>query len=161
MKRGSQGFTLLALLIAVALMGAGLAAFGELASHARQREKEQELLFIGGQYRDAIGAFYERTPGVAKRYPRELEELLADKRFAHKPSYLRRLYPDPMNGSKTWGLVKAPDGGIMGVYSLSEEKPIKSGAFGPKDLALAGALRYCDWQFFYKPTSPTGLRAGR
>ena len=160
MKRGSQGFTLLALLIAIAALGAGLAAFGELASHAQQREKEQDLLFVGAQYRDAIGAFYERTPGVAKRYPRELEDLLADKRFPHKPSYLRRLYVDPMTGSKTWGLVKAPDGGIMGVYSLSQEKPIKSGGFGPKDAALAGAAHYFDWQFFYQP-SPTGLRGGR
>ena len=44
------GFTYVGLLIAVALMGVGLAAYGELYSHAAQREKEAELLFIGGQF---------------------------------------------------------------------------------------------------------------
>src|SRR5256885_1260160 len=41
-----SGFTLVALLIAVAIMGAGFAALGELASHAAQREREKQLLFI-------------------------------------------------------------------------------------------------------------------
>ena len=43
-------------LILVAVMGAGLAAYGGLASHAVQRDKEAELLFRGNQYRQAIEA---------------------------------------------------------------------------------------------------------
>jgi hypothetical protein len=35
-------FTLVGALITIAVMGAGLAVYGELASHAAQREKEQE-----------------------------------------------------------------------------------------------------------------------
>src|SRR6266849_8604384 len=38
-----RGFTYLGLLVIVAVMGAVLAAFGQLYSHAAQREKEQEL----------------------------------------------------------------------------------------------------------------------
>ena len=63
------GFTYLALLIAVALIGIGLVAASEVWSQSRQREKEQELLFIGEQFRQAIGMYYERTPGAVRRYP--------------------------------------------------------------------------------------------
>ena len=67
--RPEQGFTLAGALIVTALLGAGAAAYGEIASHAAQREKERELLFVGNQFRQAIGAYYERSPGGVKRYP--------------------------------------------------------------------------------------------
>jgi type II secretory pathway pseudopilin PulG len=159
-SRSEQGFTLLLLLIVVAIMGAGLAAFGELTSHAAQRERERELIFAGQQYREAIAAYYERTPGVAKRYPQKLEDLLADQRFPDTRRYLRKLYRDPMTGSSDWGLVAAPGGGIMGVYSRSEAAPIKTGGFEPAEASFAGAARYADWQFLHNP-SPTGLRPPR
>ena len=42
MSAGSrqQGFTLAGALILIAVTGAGMAAYGEMASHAAQREKE-------------------------------------------------------------------------------------------------------------------------
>src|SRR5215216_3145001 len=49
-----RGFTLLGLMIIIAVMGAGLAAFGTLYSQTAQRDKEAELLFVGEQFRDAI-----------------------------------------------------------------------------------------------------------
>jgi hypothetical protein len=39
----------------------------------------------------------------------------------------------------------------MGIYSLSEAKPIKSGAFRERDESFAEATKYADWQFFYRP----------
>lgn len=114
-----RGFTYLAALILVALMGAGLAAYGEVASHARQREQRAELAWIGGQFRQAIGLYYQRSPGTAKRYPESLEHLLEDRRFLSRQRYLRRIYADPFSGKAQWGLVPAPQGGIMGVYSLA------------------------------------------
>jgi type II secretory pathway pseudopilin PulG len=155
-----EGFTYLALMIAVAVGGAVLAAVGELTSHAQQREKEAELLFVGQQYREAIHAYYERSPGGAKRYPKKLEDMLADSRYATAQRYLRRPYPDPMTGKAAWGLVEAPDGGIMGVYSLSEAPPIKAGGFSKRDESFSDAARYADWKFFYTtstPPGPTGL----
>ena len=151
-------------MIAVAVGGAVLASIGELTSHAQQREKEAELLFVGQQYRQAISAYYERSPGGAKRYPKKLEDMLADNRYPTLQRYLRRPYPDPLTGKAEWGLVEAPDGGIMGVYSLSEAPPIKTGGFSKRDESFSDAARYADWKFFYAgpaDPSPTGLGVSR
>ena len=150
--RREKGFTLAGALILIAVAGAGMAAYAEMASHAAQRENEQELLFVGNQFRQAIGAFYEGTPGAAKQFPRKLEDLLQDQRYPALRRHLRRIYADPMTGKREWGLVQAPQGGIMGIYSLSQSQPIKSGAFALRDRDLEGArARYADWQFTYAP----------
>jgi type II secretory pathway pseudopilin PulG len=149
--RGEQGFTLAGALIAIGVLGAGLAAYGEIASHAAQREKEQELLFVGHQFRQAIGAYYEGTPGAVKRFPQKLEDLLQDSRLPVPRRHLRKLYADPMTGKPEWSLVAAPEGGIMGVHSLSVAAPIKSGGFLARDRALAEAEHYSDWRFIHTP----------
>src|SRR4051812_2430298 len=121
--KGSRGFTYIGLLIIVAVMGMGLAAFGELYSRSAQREKERELLFVGNEYRQAIASYYLKSPGQ-RAYPKSLDQLLEDKRFPMPMRHLRRLYADPITGSKDWGLVEPTKGaGIVGVYSLSEEAP--------------------------------------
>jgi type II secretory pathway pseudopilin PulG len=157
--RRQRGFTLAAVLLLTAVLGAGMAAYGELASHARQREKEQELLFVGNQFRQAIAAYYERTPGVAKRFPQKLEDLLQDQRYPAPRRHLRRIYADPITGKREWGLVQAPEGGIMGVYSLSEAQPIKTGNFAPRDRTLGEVGRYSDWSFSYVPPVPPAAAA--
>lgn len=150
MRAGRQaGFTYVAVLIVVATMGALSAVFGELTSHANQRDKEQELLFVGNQYREAIASYYRRTPGAVKRYPPSLEAMLEDGRYPNTIRHLRRLYRDPITGTTAWGIVQAPDGGVMGVYSLSEDAPIKSGGFAYRDLALEGATKYSEWRFVH------------
>ena len=159
--RREKGFTLAGALIVTALLGAGLAAYGEIASHAAQREKEQELLFVGHQFRQAIGAYYERTPGAVKRFPEKLDDLLQDKRHPMAQRHLRRLYADPMTGKREWGTVAAPEGGIMGVYSLSATKPIKSGGFLLRDRSLSEAAGYTEWQFVYTPVIPAAPAAAR
>jgi hypothetical protein len=136
------GFTYLAALLLVAVTGAGLVSAVELWSHARQREKEAELLWIGEQFRQAIGLYYQRSPGAIKRYPEKLEDLLEDKRHLTIARYLRRVYVDPMTGKAEWGLVKAPGGGIMGVHSLSRVEPIRR---------FEGAESYLNWRFTYVP----------
>jgi hypothetical protein len=49
--------------------------------------------------------------------------------------------------------VKGPDGGIGGVYSLSEDKPMKVAGFRQRDASLAGAQKYSDWKFSYAPSA--------
>ena len=152
--RRAEGFTYLGMLLLVTIMGFGLAAFGELYSHAAQRDKEQELLFVGAQFRDAIASYYNRSPG-AKTYPKTLEDLVEDQRFPMPQHHLRRIYRDPMTESADWAVVEAPGGGgIMGVHSRSEEAPIKSGNFAASEAAFEAAENYSKWQFIYSPPGP-------
>jgi type II secretory pathway pseudopilin PulG len=151
MRGTERGFTFLGLLIVVMIMGAALAATGTLFSHAAQREKERELLFVGHEFRDAIESYYRRTPGVSSAYPKTLEDLLEDKRFPMPVRHLRRIYADPMTGKPDWVAIEAPGGGIMGVRSRSDAQPIKTGNFELADAIFEDAKHYADWQFFYKP----------
>jgi hypothetical protein len=150
--RHERGFTYLTVLFIVAILLGGLAMVGEMWETAAKREREADLLFVGNQYRRAIARFYEGTPGGVKRYPRTLEELLKDPRQPGTQRFLRRLYPDPFGGAE-WGIVKAPDGGVAGVYSLSEEKPLKIANFKLRDAGFDGAQRYADWKFVYSPAA--------
>ena len=147
-----RGFTYLTVLFIVAILLGGLAMVGEMWETAAKREREADLLFVGNQYRRAIARFYEGTPGGVKRYPRTLEELLKDPRTPGTQRYLRQLFPDPLGG-KEWGIVKSPDGGVAGVYSLSEEKPLKVANFRLRDAGFDGAQRYVDWKFVYSPAA--------
>ena len=154
MSRETQkGFTYLALLFAVAMASIVLAAVGEAWDTQRQRERETELLFVGHQFRRAIQDYYEHSPGAVKRYPRGLNDLLLDNRFLGVQRRLRQIYVDPMTGEKEWGLVAAPEGGIMGVYSLSNERAIKTGGFAARDADLEGKDNYSEWRFIYRPVA--------
>lgn len=154
-RRGGRprqgGFTLLGVLFVLAGLGVGMAALGSMWQTAAQREKEKELLFVGGEYRRAIESFWNQSPGKAQRLPQTLGELLSDPRFPHTIRHLRRIYRDPMTGTSDWGLIREPGGGISGVYSLSEKKPFKTAGF-PVDLEpFARAGSYRDWAFRFDP----------
>lgn len=145
----SHGFTYLGLLFWVTVTGAGLAAVGTMWHAASQREREQELLFIGAQFRTAIRQYYEASPG-AQQYPQSLEDLLQDPRFPGTRRYLRRMYADPMTGKAQWGLVKQGDW-ILGVHSLSQDAPIKQALFDAGDGEFTEARSYSAWRFVYTP----------
>ena len=136
------GFTYLAILFVVMITGLGIASLSESWSHARQREKEAELLWVGNQFKQAIGLYYERSPGAVKRYPEKLEDLLKDSRFIATQRYLRRIYADPITGKVDWDPIAAPGGGMMGVRSRSDKKPIGK-------MSTVSAHR--DWEFVYEP----------
>ena len=141
------GFTYLGLLFAIAVLGIALSTVGIVWSAQIRRDREAELLFAGDEMRTAIGR-YRATGG---QYPQALTDLLQDNRFPMVRRYLRRIYPDPMTGSADWQLVFAPEGGIMGVASVAQGKPIKVTGFSPLDAAFEGAECYCDWKFIYSP----------
>jgi len=151
MRSGERGFTYVAMLVAVAIIGIGLAGTAEVWSLAHQREKEAELLFVGNQYREAIGRYYDATPGGGKRYPAKLENLVEDNRYPMPRRHLRKLYPDPLTGKAEWGLMEAPDGGIMGVYSLAPGAPLKQAEFANRDRVMNQAPTYGEWRFFHEP----------
>jgi type II secretory pathway pseudopilin PulG len=156
--RGPQaaaGFTYLTILFVVAIMGVGLALVGQMWHTAALREREAELLHVGNEYRKAIERYYLSGP---RQFPRNLADLLKDPRQPGTVRYLRKLYPDPVSGKDEWGLVKAPDGGIAGVHSTSEETPLKSGGFAVRDRDFEAKAKYSDWKFIYAPSQPAAAK---
>lgn len=143
--RRCGGFSYIGLLILVALIGVALTAAAELTSTALQRDREQQLLFVGKAYADAIDSYRRNSPGT-RSFPETLEELLKDPRLPVVKRHLRSLYRDPMTESMDWGLVRGPGNGIVGVYSKSERVPIKQAGF-PRQFNFAGAKQYTEWQF--------------
>jgi type II secretory pathway pseudopilin PulG len=151
-RRRSAGFTYLTALFIIAILGGGLALVGEVWHTAAVREREAELLQVGNEYRKAIERYYLSGP---RQYPRTLADLLKDPRQPGTVRYLRKLYPDPVTGTAEWGLVKAPDGGIAGVHSLSEAAPLKSAGFAVRDKEFEAKTKYSDWKFIYSPATTT------
>ena len=151
-----RGFTYIWMLFAVALAGIVLAAAGQLWQTEARREKEVDLMFTGEQFRRAIGAYYESSPGMPKRYPDSLERLLFDDRFPIAKRHLRKIFFDPMTGRAEWGLIRRPGLGIVGVHSLSTQKPFKRANFHERYATFGGALSYQDWTFVYTPGEAGG-----
>ncbi len=89
------------LVIAVTLLTVATAAVLPLWSTAMQRDKEDELIFRGLQYAEAVRLFQARNG----RYPVRLEELIEV-----KPRCIRQLYPNPMSEDGEWELVFANTG---------------------------------------------------
>lgn len=150
-RRTQAGFSYFGVLFLVAMTGLAVASFVTVTSFERQRERETELLFAGHQFREAIRLYYESSPGGGKRYPPNLQALLQDPRTPNIRRHLRRIYPDPITGKPDWGLVEAPGGGVMGVFSLSTQAPIKTSNFEAADEGFTGARAYADWKFAYVP----------
>lgn len=82
--------------MAVTIMLVLVAAVLPMWSTLAQRQKEEELIFRGWQYAEAIRVFQQRHG----RLPVRLEELIKV-----KPRSIRRLWEDPMTEDGEWGLV--------------------------------------------------------
>lgn len=167
----SSGFTYLGLLIFVAVLGLATAASITLGSVIDRRNNEDELIFIGNQFRLAFQSYYNLSPN-ADRYPRKLDDLVEDSRFPHPVRHLRKIYVDPMTRSTDWQTFHAPEGGIMGISSRSNQQPVKTGNFGQEEKHLENKGSYSAWVFYYNPeqiiwrpskpalSSPQSERAG-
>ena len=92
------------LMLFMLIAGIGLAAAGLVWKTEIKREKEAQLLFVGEQYRQAIGSYYESTPSAVRQFPLSLADLLKDARFPAIKRHLRQMYSDPMTGREEWGL---------------------------------------------------------
>jgi type II secretory pathway pseudopilin PulG len=161
MPRRQHGFAYLWTLMLVAFMGVGLTIGADLYATAMRRDKERELLFIGHEFRHALERYYNAVPGQIQ-YPLTLEELLKDPRFPNARRHLRRLYVDPVTGKAEWSLV-LQQGRIVGIHSLSAQRPIKQDNFDDDDAGLARKSRYADWVFTYPhdlftPSQGTGIK---
>ncbi|TWB41028.1 type II secretion system protein [Nitrospirillum pindoramense] len=155
------GFTYLALLILLALVGLVASASLQAGSLMRRRQAEEALLDVGTEFRLALRSYADATPAGLSRAPHTLEELLRDPRYPGVRRHLRRLEADPLTGQATWGLVRTPDGaGILGIYSLAPGHPIKRADFPAAYQDFNDKDRYADWVFVQAPPATALTRAG-
>jgi len=142
-------------MIAVTIIGVALSEIAIIWHTAQQREREQQLLYVGNQFRLAIGRYYNvgASVGAAGEFPQSLDDLLRDPRLVGVTRHLRKIYYDPLTRNQHWGLIKNQAGRITGVYSLSDEHPIKQSDFPMPDKGFDGKEKYSQWTFIYNPKS--------
>lgn len=176
--RGERGFTLAALMVGMALMAIALTIAAQSVTFQQRREKEEELIFRGEQYVEAIRVFRTRNG----RFPVSLDEL-----WKAKPRVIRKTFIDPMTGKADWRPVflgqegdqvntgapgaPTPTPGRMptptpaptpGASSSSPFGPgegpqggpivgVKSRSCEESIKVLDGRTRYCDWKFIFDP----------
>ncbi|SNB47892.1 type II secretion system protein [Geobacter sp. DSM 9736] len=175
----TAGFTYIAALMMVVVMGIMLGVVAESWQMIMKREREEELLFRGEQIRYAIERWYKPRPGQHVPTPlRNLDDLAQDPRSLSVVKYLRNKpseaasLKDPITGNE-WEVVKNPEGGIMGVHSKSEAEPVKQKNFPIVNETLPnntvnrdiykrfeGKKKYSEWQFVYNQLPPAGSVTG-
>lgn len=104
-------------LLAVAVIGIGLTVASEVWTTVARRHRLEQLEFVGQQFTQAIGSYYESTPGPIKKYPNSLQDLLEDRRNAFVRRHLRQVYVNPFSGVADWEPISASSGGLVGVRS--------------------------------------------
>lgn len=115
MRPRQAGYALLVVLLLAALVLIALSAAAPSVLTQGQREKEEELIFRGEQYRRAIGVFFKKFG----RYPNSVEELLR----TNDLSFLRREYPDPMTPEGQWRFIRVgPSGEFIGAHTRRQTK---------------------------------------
>jgi type II secretory pathway pseudopilin PulG len=148
--QAARGLAYLGLLYMVALAGIAGLATQQLSSLVQRRQAEEELLFIGHQFRQALKSYVEATPaGSAERLPRQLQDLLLDPRQPFVRRHLRRLPPDPVTGASDWVLLRGDEGRIVGLHSASTREPIRQDHFAADDFHFKGQRRHADWWFVW------------
>jgi hypothetical protein len=183
--RTSSGFTYIAALFIVVVMGIMAGMSGTTLRMIMKREREEELLWRGMQVSRAIARWKYPKAGATRMHgPRELKELLLDPNSLAKVRYLPRLFDDPMTG-KEWVVITDPNLGVIGVRSNSNEEPLRQTNFEDKfDFSLdnketkealkamlkgfEGKKKYSEWEFAIRPpgavapgTAPGTLPLGK
>ena len=92
------GFTLIGLMVAIAIINIGLGVAASSWATINKRSKEAELIWRGQQYMRALQCHRQQTGGL----PGDLNELLDS-------DCIRALYPDPMARDGQWRVIRESD----------------------------------------------------
>ena len=85
-----RGYVLFGIAIGLVILGIAMTAAVPLWQKVMQREREQELIFRGYQYMQAIELYQRKYPGA---YPADIDVLVKEK-------FLRKAYTDPFSGRR-------------------------------------------------------------
>lgn len=155
-REAESGFSYVLLMFAIVLIGLGMTVAGRQWKVMIQRELEADLLSKGIEIQNAL-ALYSASMKAGRVIPGEIyPQSLAELTRLPKP-FLRKVYPEPV-GHGEWELVRAPNGGIMGVRSKSRKRPIRQHEFPPEVRHFDGRPTYYDWVFQYP--NPSGAMIG-
>lgn len=153
---GERGFAYVFLLIAVAIIAGASVNTLSQGSTAGRSDAEQELLVVGQAFEAALYSYagqrnavrtIQSQNAIGLQGPATLEDLLLDPRTTQPLRHLRKLFADPLTGSRDWGVVRNSAGRIVGIHSLSGDAPIKVNGFPPSMAHFEKASTYQDWVF--------------
>jgi type II secretory pathway pseudopilin PulG len=119
-----RGFGYLAVLLIVLMLAVALGTTYERLDTIIKREKEQEWLFAGQQYKQAISSYYNQSPNGLKELPSSINDLLKDRRFVTTTRHLRKPFADAITGGD-WMLIIDENHKIKGVYSSSNAEVLQ------------------------------------
>ncbi len=115
-RSGERGYALVALLAAVTIMLILMSAAVPSWRYLMQNDREEELIFRGGEIADAIARFQRRNGNAL---PPSLDVLV-------KGKFLRRAYKDPMTRDGKWRLIRP--GELVG--GMGQNPPAATGYGG-------------------------------
>jgi type II secretory pathway pseudopilin PulG len=137
---------LIGVLIVLALAALAAVQTGQRLVDARQRANEEELLFVGEQYREAVQSYWRVSVRGVHAWPVQLEDLIEDRRFPEPRRHLRKLFADPMSPETPWGIVRQGNA-LIGVYSQVNGTPFRQAGFSNAQQGFENATNYAAWRF--------------
>jgi len=138
LRRTQRGLAYLAVMIAVAVIGVAAAFSVGAGASLAQHDAEEELLYVGLAFQQALQAYAQASPLGTPRAPANLDSLLKDPRQPQVRRYLRQIPLDPLTGRRDWVLIRNPQNLIVGLHSASKRKPLKVTGFAPALANLEG-----------------------
>jgi type II secretory pathway pseudopilin PulG len=176
------GYALVALMVTIAVMTAMMAAAMPWWRYLMKDDREEELIFRGGEIADAIGRYQKKN---ANALPPSLDVLV-------KGKFLRKAYKDPMTKDGKWrfirqgetiGLTQAPGVPGGGPTTTTTTLPARPGGISTggsstgggtvgailgvattntdKSLRIFnGRTKYSEWLFVPGQPRIVGLQAG-
>jgi type II secretory pathway pseudopilin PulG len=154
-RQQQRGFGYLAVLLIVLMLALALGTAFERMDTVIKREKEQEWLFAGQQYKQAIASYYNQSPNGLKELPTSIDELLLDRRFVATTRHLRKAFADPITGGD-WAIIRDENQKIKGVYSKSNAPVLQIAQLWQVEIdSLVESSTYADIKFEFKAADKT------
>lgn len=134
-----DGYMLLTVLVMVFLVLLALSVAAPKVAKEIQRDKEQEALQRGLQYRRAIQLYYKKFGA----YPTDIKQL----EKTNEIRFLRKRYTDPITGKDDWRLIHMGEAKVppLGFFGQPLQSGMSSVSTGP---GLSGSI--------YAPTNTDG-----